>query len=295
MKAIIVIIFALILVATGCTGKNGTVTTNGLTVTASFYPMYILAKNVLDGVPGVVLHDMAPPTTGCLHDYSLTADDMKNLGRSQVFIINGGGMEAFLESVAKEMTNLSIVNTSEGISFLSNEAGAEELINSHIFVSIGLYIRQLDNLERAMVRLDPAHANFYRANASSYKDKLTALQKAMHTALAPYKGVRIITFHEAFPYFAAEFGLEIAAVVEREPGSEPSAQELAQTIELIKAHKIKAIFSEPQYPALSAETIAKETGLKLYRLDPATTGPDDKDAYINAMESNLAVLQEALK
>ena len=105
----------------------------------------------------------------------------------------------------------------------------------------------------------------------------------------------IITFHEAFPYFAKEFDLRISAVVEREPGSEPSAKELADTIELVKESNAQALFSEPQYPDSAARTIAKETSAKVYVLDPAVTGPDAYDAYINIMENNLKVLKEALR
>jgi len=83
--------------------------------------------------------------------------------------------------------------------------------------------------------------------------------------------------------------------VEREPGNEPSAKELADTIKLIKKHKIKALFSEPQYPAKSANIIARETGLKVYILDPAVTGSDDNNTYINIMEKNLATFKEAFK
>ena len=105
----------------------------------------------------------------------------------------------------------------------------------------------------------------------------------------------IVTFHEAFPYFAKEFNLNIVGVIEREPGSEPSAKELQETIEQVKKLKVKALFAEPQYPAKAAETIAKETGSKVYTLDPVVTGPMDADAYINIMDSNLKILEEALK
>lgn len=91
--------------------------------------------------------------------------------------------------------------------------------------------------------------------------------------------------------------MNIAAVVEREPGSEPVPKELADIIETIKAAGIMALFAEPQYSSKSAETIARETGAKVYTLDPVVTGvatPDAYDAYLIAMESNMKTLQEAL-
>ena len=111
--------------------------------------------------------------------------------------------------------------------------------------------------------------------------------------MAPYKGEKIITFHEAFPYFADEYSLEIAAVIERESGTEPSAQELGNIIETVRASGIKAIFAEPLYPATSADTIADETGAHVYTLDPITSGVISLTAYEDAMRSNIAVFKEA--
>ena len=98
--------------------------------------------------------------------------------------------------------------------------------------------------------------------------------------------------------FAKEFNLNIVDVIEREPGTEPSPKELEETIDKVKELKVKALFAEPQYPAKAAEVIAKETGAKVYTLDPAVTGESKADAYddyINTMKKNLDVLKEALQ
>ena len=91
----------------------------------------------------------------------------------------------------------------------------------------------------------------------------------MHEALKDIKTKDIVTFHEAFPYFAHEFGLNIVSVIEREPGSEPSAGELADTIKAINDAQTKVIFAEPQYSAKAAESIAAQTGAEIYVLDPS--------------------------
>jgi zinc transport system substrate-binding protein len=88
--------------------------------------------------------------------------------------------------------------------------------------------------------------------------------------------------------------LNIVAVIEREPGSEPSAGELAETINIIRQHQIKAIFVEPQYSAKAAETIVKESSARIFTLDPAVTGSYDLNAYEVIMEKNLVILKEAL-
>jgi len=200
-------------------------------------------------------------------------------------------MESFLDKIIAQHPNLKIIQLSEGIPLIKGEGNEGD--NPHLWVSISNAIIQVKNLGKAMGEFDPSHKELYVKNTANYVAKLETLSQNMHSELAPYKGRAIITFHEAFPYFAQEFGLKISAVVEREPGSEPSAKELAETIDLIKKNDIPALFSEPQYPAAAVQTIAEETGAKVYVLDPAVTGPDDYDAYINIMENNLVVLKKA--
>ncbi|MFH0754105.1 MAG: metal ABC transporter substrate-binding protein [Candidatus Omnitrophota bacterium] len=261
-------------------------------IVASFYPMYIMAKNVVKDVPGVTVANLTPPMTGCLHDYTVTTEDMKKLVGANIFVANGAGMESFLDRIVSQYPQVKIVQLSESIPLIKGEG--EEGDNPHVWVSISNAITEVKNLDVNMERIDPAHVELYRKNTAEYAGKLETLRQKMQTDLAQYKGKKIITFHEAFPYFAQEFGLEIAAVVEREPGSEPSAKDLADTVDIVKKKAgIKALFSEPQYPALAAQTIAKETGATVYMLDPAVSGPDDPDAYLKIMEKNLEVLKDA--
>ena len=120
----------------------------------------------------------------------------------------------------------------------------------------------------------------------------------MHSELDNLPNRDIITFHEAFPYFAEEFNLNIVGVIEIEPDSEPSAKEIENIISTIKEHNIKALFTEPQYSSRVAQTIANETGASVYELDPIVTGDSNSNAYddyINKMKENLNVLKEALK
>ena len=120
----------------------------------------------------------------------------------------------------------------------------------------------------------------------------------MHEVIDTLPNRNIITFHEAFPYFAEEFNLNIVGVVEVEPGTEPSPKQLEETIEIAKNNNVKALFTEPQYAAKAATTISNETGIPLYTLDPIVTGDSTSDAYddyITKMEQNLETLKEALK
>ena len=262
-----------------------------LTVVTSFYPMYIMTANLTKGIPGINLVNMAPPSTGCLHDYQMTPQDVKTLAQADILVINGVGMETFLDNVVRQNPNLKVVDASQGIEVIEHEGHS----NPHIFASISGAIRQVQNIGAGLERYDPEYLGYYRENAQRYLVQLELLKDSMHFALKGIKNRDIVTFHEAFPYLAKELDLNIVAVVEKEPGAEPSAGDLAKIIKIVRQRKVKAIFAEPQYPAKSAEAIARETGAKVFLLDPAVTGPLDPGAYITIMGNNIKVLKEALR
>ena len=260
-------------------------------VVTSFYPVYVTALNVTAGVEGVEVTNLTSPHLGCLHDYQLTTGDVRQLSEADLLLANGAGMEPFLDKVARQSPGVRVVEVSEGIPLMDG--------NSHVWVSFDGARRQTENIVAALSELAPEHAAAFRANGEAYQARLTALEERMRSALAPYAGTPIVTFHEAFPYFARDFRLEVAGVIEREPGTEPSARELADTVKLVRARGVKALFAEPQFPDRSAQVIAAETGAKVYQLDPVVTGPAEPEAargaWLAAMEKNLGVLRDALR
>lgn len=262
-----------------------------LRVVTSFYPVYIAALNVTAGVPGVEVHNLTSPHIGCLHDYQLTAGDVRQLADADLLLANGAGMETFLGKVKEQSPSLRVVEASEGIPLMDG--------NPHVWVSFEGASRQVDNIAEALALAAPEKADAFRANAATYKAALAALDEKMKSSLAPYAGTPIVTFHEAFPYFARDYKLDLVGVIAREPGTEPSARELADTIGLVRERKVKALFAEPQFPDKSAQVISRETGVKVHELDPVVTGPSEpseaRGAFLRAMEKNLGVLQEALR
>lgn len=302
MKKIISKLLGLVLVVSlllsGC-GSNGDSKStekaeeSKTKIVASFYPMYIALLNITDGIDNVEVSNMTGPQTGCLHDYAITTENMKTLEDANIFVINGAGMESFMEKVTSEIPKLKVVEASEGIELI--EGDGDEGDNPHVWVSISENIKQVENIGKKLEEIDSKNADKYKENTKKYVDKLKAESEKMHKELDKLPNRDIITFHEAFPYFAKEFNLNIVGVIEREPGTEPDAEELKDTIEKVKELKVKVLFAEPQYPAKAAESIAKETDAKVYTLDPAVTGDDNKDAYIKIMDKNLDVLKEALK
>ena len=291
-------LLAVCLLLTGCGGapaaqsqkaEDGT-----FHIVTSFYPMYIDVINLTDGVEGVTVTNMTKPQTGCLHDYQLTTEDMKTLEKADAFVVNGAGMESFLDKVIKMQEGMTVIDASRGIDLMEEDGEA----NPHVWLSITKNIEQVKNIRDQLKAADPAHADQYEANAETYLAKLEALKTEMHATLDDVPHKDIVTFHEAFPYFAEEFGLHILGVIEREPGADPTPAELETTIEQVKELPVKVLFAEPQYSPAAAETIARETGAKLYSLDPVVTGeatPDAKEAYLDAMRKNMETLKEALQ
>ena len=278
-----------LLTACGSQGNAGKPPSKkGLKIVTSFYPMYIDAVNITKGIDGVEVINMTKPQTGCLHDYQLTTEDMKTLSSADIFIVNGAGMEGFLDKAAEQQKNLKIIDASKSddIEFLKDDG--ED--NPHVWVSITYNIDQVKAITSQLAEADPKHADAYRKNALEYITKLSALRDEMHANLDNLPHKDIVTFHEAFPYFAKEFHLNIIRVIEREPGTEPTPK--------VKKLPVKVLFTEPQYSPLAAKTIAEATGAKIYELDPVVTGeatPDAADAYLTAMRKNMEVLKEALQ
>jgi zinc transport system substrate-binding protein len=175
---------------------------------------------------------------------------------------------------------------------------AGEAPNPHVWLDPVLACHGVSNIISALAEADPKHSAGYRKRGQEYIARLELLDREMRTAvqLLPHKA--IVTFHDAFPYFARDFGLDIVGVIEREPGQEPSAKELAGTVDLVRAKNVKVILAEPQYSDKAAQTIARETGAKVYQFDPVATGPAEppeaRGAYLRAMDKNLEVLRTAL-
>lgn len=296
MKKIISLLLLVIMcfMALGCDSKQAE--KKDFTIVTSFYPMYIDVINITKDVEGVKVINMTKPQTGCLHDYQLTTEDMKTLEQADVFVANGAGMESFLDKATKQNKNMKVVEASnyKDINFIKD--GDED--NPHVWMSVTYSIAQVKAITAALCEADPAHKDAYRKNALDYCMKLEKLKKEMHEELDDLPHKDIVTFHEAFPYLAKEFKLNIVSVIEREPGTEPTPQELETTIAKVNTLPVKVLFTEPQYSPAAAETIAKETGAKIYQLDPVVTGEanlEAMDAYISAMKKNMNILKEALQ
>ena len=299
-KSMLAALLALALsVCSGCAAEKNA----GKTIVTSFYPMYVFTQNVARDVPGVRVVNMASESVGCLHDYQLQTRDMVTLEGADALVINGGGMEQFMDKVIAQRPDLAVIDAGEGIDMLCSEDEHDhedgehdhELYNAHVWLDPALAIRQVQNIADGLAAVDSENAEAYQQNAAAYIARIEALHAELSAQLAPLAGSAIVTFHEAFTYFADAYGLVVAGVIASDAGEEPSTRQIVQTCDLVKAMQVKALFVEPQYPTKSAETIARETGALVYTLDPVVSGDGSPESYENAMRENARVLTEALE
>ncbi len=257
-----------------------------LTVVTSFYPVYISTLNVIGEAENVELENLSEPQTGCLHDYTLTPADMKLLATADVFIINGGGIETFLLDVAEAYPNLTIVNASDGISMTDE--------NSHVWMSVELYRKQVDNIAKAFSIIDPANNAVYSANGYAYDRKLDELSHRQAELIDQTDEMEVISLHEAYGYLADDYGMDVAYLLNLDEERQVSANEVAEVVSEINEHGIKAVLAEADYGSEMGALLEQETGVKVYYLDTLTRGTYYPDAYIDAMSNNIGLIEELI-
>lgn len=170
-------------------------------------------------------------------------------------------------------------------------------VNAHIWLDAENAIAMVENLAEGLIVQLPQHAQAISANRDAYVARLRALDAELTEGLTGLARHDIITFHEAFPYFAEAYGLHVAAVLNHEPDDALSPRALAELCEEVAHHGTPPLFVEPQYEDIAAQIVARETGAEIHVLDPVVTGPEGEITlryYEDVMRANMAVLQAVL-
>jgi zinc transport system substrate-binding protein len=272
-------------------GGDGAFSDGGRIAAASFYPVYIAALNVTDGAEGIRLVNMAAPDAGCLHGYQLTPADAALLEKASAVIVSDLGAEReYLGKFESSHKHIAFIDASRG-------EGLRLAIDTHVWLDIENHIRQIKNIAAQLSAWDTANAEIYNRNARSYAAKLTELKESAISEMSTIgKNSRSVALdHLGLYYFIYEFDVAISTVIEpnRHTG-EPSAAEIVAAINAIKADKPRAIIADNAHPSAPSRTISAETGVPIIEIDMVVTGPPEKDAYIRAMEKNIAALKKAL-
>ncbi len=256
-------------------------------IVASFYPMYIIAENLTEGARNIELDLMADVNVGCLHDYTLTTEDMKKVESADIFISNGLRMESFIDKILESNGNMKTIDSSMNIQNLISEG---EETNPHLWTSIEKYIAQVENISEGLQESDPDNAEIYEQNTVEYINKLEQLESEFEEQLGGLKGQKAICLNETFEYFGQELGMDLIVVETDHEESTISAEELKNIIDTSKSENIDMILIDKNDNKSNAETIANETGAKIYELNSGLTGSTDKDAYISQMRENIQIL-----
>ena len=276
----------------------------------SFYPMYVLAENLTNGVEGVHVSNLTENQTGCLHDYQLRSGDMKLLEQADAFLINGAGMELFMEKVTEKNSDLTVVEASHGIALLEgaehhhhgdeeeeehDEHGHEEHSgNGHVWMDVERYREQLATVTQELIRLMPEQEEPLQHAAEVYDDKLAELSEEVVLVRELSSGTPVVIFHEAFAYLADSLGMEVLMELSLDENTVPSPGELAELIEEIKYHGTALILIEEIHKEY-ADKIMAATEAKTVYLNPLTTGEEHADSYLLGMQNNLDAIRDVLK
>ncbi len=164
--------------------------------------------------------------------------------------------------------------------------------NPHFWLDPVLVDDLLPGLKAALCEAAPEDCETFTKNAEAFSKRLRDLDEKTRLALAPVADSKVITFHPSFDYLFASYGIEVAAVLEATPGSEPSPKYLHEIVKLVESAGVRGIFSEPQLPARSAEAVAEAAGAQLYMIDPLGM---EATSYEELIDQNTARILEALR
>lgn len=304
-KILSILLAACLLAAAGCSAPQSGEEESRLTVVTSTYPVYLFASTVCDGVEGVTVERLNTGETSCLHDYTLSVDDMRMLEKADVVVLNGAGLEDFM-SDALATSSAQVIDCAEGVELLENlahdhEEGDEEdhdhgHYDPHIWMDPNNAVAMVENLCRRLGEIDPDYEAQYRENMTGATEQLRSWDSAMRKALAEaeQQGVEIsglITFHDGFQYFAKTYDLPLLAAIEEEAGSEASAKEITEITQLVKEYEIPVIFTEVNGSDATAQAISRETGCQVAQLTMLMDGPDaELSNYYDGLKNNITAV-----
>ena len=297
-------IWAPLLLAAPCLLPVGVVAADKLPVTASFSILGDLVQVV--GGDRVTVTTLAGPDEDA-HVFEPKPIDAKNLLQAKVLVVNGLGFEPWAQKLAQSAGYKGItVNASQGVKArqMPAEKGHQHQhhddADPHAWQNPMNVITYVRNISVALSKADPAGASAYQQNTEAYVKELQALDQWTRAQLTPLtaRQRKVITSHDAFGYFAAQYQVVFLAPQGVSTDNEPSAKEVANLIRQIKRDNIKAVFVENMSnPKLLAQ-LAKDTGVtvgpKLY-VD-ALSGPNEPGAsYLKMMTHNVTQLVKGMQ
>ncbi|MEJ1160589.1 metal ABC transporter solute-binding protein, Zn/Mn family [Prosthecomicrobium sp. N25] len=271
-----------------------------LKIGITLHPYYSFVANVVgDGA------DIVPivPAEANPHGYQPQPEDIKRTMSLDVLVVNGIGHDEWVFKIVeaagrKDSLPLVWANASVALIPIGGDTGPEKVVNPHTFISTTAAIQQVYEIARRLGEIDTGAAARYRSAARDYAARIRKLRADfMQRAAGLSKaGFRAATMHAGYDYLFQELGLRIAAVVEPRHGVNPTARQFAQTLADIRAADVNVLFAEKYFgESALAETVQRETGVKVFTLSHITDGPFTADKFEVEMAENLATVERAIR
>jgi len=275
---------------------NQSETEKKITVVTTILPITDMVKAI--GGERTEIFQLVPPSAD-IHHFQLRPQDLKIISRADLLLSVGGNLEPWLDKVEsllkkKEAQKLKFYDFLKSIDYprLRND-------DPHLWLDFEADRLLAERITEILVRIDPAGKENYEQNSRSLTLTLQSLDDRYSQILS---GCRqkylVIAGHQAFGYLASRYGLELESLTEANPEAQPGPRRLQEIIGLIKAKEIKAIFIENSTTPIYAQTIARETGVKLYLLSTGVnlsrTELKEKYTFFELMNNNLETLRQAL-
>jgi ABC-type Zn uptake system ZnuABC Zn-binding protein ZnuA len=275
-----------------------------LPVVASTTVIADLVRNV--GGDRVAVTPLAPAGVDP-HTFQPTPDSMKALASARVAFFNGSGLEEWwgktVKSVARK--DLPLVELSKGLATVkmpghkrgghSHAAGPDP----HVWLDPVLVKQYADRIREALVLADTAGAASYAERAKAYQAKLDELDTWIRSEVEKVPATRrkIVTFHNAFQYFANRYGFSVKGFVVASPGKEPSAKAMAELVRRITQEQVPAVFIEADFNPKILETLGRDAGVKVVTnlYDGSLTDGPPAASYLDMMRHNVATMVGALR
>ena len=256
------------------------------TIVATTYPMYYLCQQLLTGTDGITVEALITEEVSCLHDYTITTTQMRMIESADLIVMNGAGLEHFMESALEAVPAEKLVDSSVGVALIGDDP--------HIWLDPERYAQQCQNIAAALLEQFPDQV-IIKANAEDLAKELRDFKESRAIQLQTSGAEKnIITFHDGFTYFADAFGLNILAAIEEEEGAEPSAAELNEICKLVEENALTRVYVEKNGSTSAAEIISTETSAEIKTISMIMS--DSGNGYLADMEDNLqTIMTEVLE
>lgn len=277
--------------------------TTPLKAVATFSIVGDLVKQV--GGDRVEVTTLVGPGTDT-HDFQPTPQDAVAIASANVLFENGRGFESWLDDIIQnaQAPSLQRITLSQGLPVIETEAEHEghaeaEHGNPHLWLDVTNTIAYVQTIRETLKQLDPEHSATYDANAERYLTLLRDLDSSISREVAtiPAAKRKLMTFHDAWPYFCQRYGLQSFTVLQANPESELSAQQYAELVGLIRREQVTVIFGEAGFNPKLIRQLSQDTGItfvdSLHGDTLATAGLSA--TYIGMMQHNASAIVNALR